>query len=220
MSRGKTLHRTGLYSRYVLPHLIDFAMRREDATRLRATHVPQARGVVLEIGIGSGLNAPFYTSAVTHLYGVDPSRELVAMARARTSSAPFPVELLIADAERVPLVAASIDTVVTTWSLCSIANPAAALAEIRRLLKPDGAFIFVEHGLSPDHGVRQWQNRLTPLWRRVAGGCHLNRPIADMIREAGFAIVELRNQYVPGPRPMTFMYEGIAHANHPTRPRS
>ena len=209
-----------LYSRYVLPRLIDFAMRRDDATRLRAAHVPNARGVVVEIGIGSGLNLPFYTTAVTRLYGVDPSRELLAMAATRLSSASCPVQLVIANAEQIPLAAGSVDTVVTTWSLCSVTHPAAVLGEVRRVLRPGGAFIFVEHGLSPDHGVRQWQNRLTPLWKRVAGGCHLNRPVAEMIREAGFAIVELRNQYVSGPRPMTFMYEGIAHANHPTRPRS
>jgi ubiquinone/menaquinone biosynthesis C-methylase UbiE len=205
------------YGRRVLPRIIDCAMRHDEATRLRAASVPRANGSVLEVGIGSGLNMPFYTNAVTHLYGVDPSQELLAMARGRAASARYPVELLRGDAERVPLATASVDTVVTTWSLCSIANPAAALAEIRRLLKPDGAFIFVEHGLSPDDGVRKWQNRLTPLWRRVAGGCHLNRPVAEMIRDAGFAIVDLRTGYVPGPRPMTFMYEGIAHAHHPTR---
>ena len=195
-------------------------MRHDEAARLRAASVPRAKGSVLEIGIGSGLNLPFYTNAVTHLYGVDPSTELLAMARGRTASARYPVELLRGDAEHVPLATASVDTVVTTWSLCSIANPAAALSEVRRLLKPDGAFIFVEHGLSPDGRVRKWQNRLTPFWRRVAGGCHLNRPVAEMIRDAGFAIVDLRTGYVPGPRPMTFMYEGIAHADDPTRARS
>jgi ubiquinone/menaquinone biosynthesis C-methylase UbiE len=207
-----------LYDRVVLPRLIHFAMSRDEVTRLRAACVPRARGVVLEVGIGSGLNVPLYTKDVTHLYGVDPSAPLLAMARARASAAPFPVELLNESAERVPLETASIDTAVVTWALCSIPNPQEALREMRRVLKPGGALIFVEHGLSPDARVRKWQNRLTPAWRRVTGGCHLNRPMDSLIREAGFAIAELRTEYVPGPRPMTFMYEGIAHAHDSTRP--
>jgi ubiquinone/menaquinone biosynthesis C-methylase UbiE len=209
-----------LYNRYVLPHLIHFAMSREDVTRMRAAHVPKARGAVLEIGIGSGLNVPFYTGEVTRLYGVDPSPKLLAMARRTTASARFPVELLQHEAEHVPLPPASVDTVVVTWSLCSIANPDAALGEIRRVLRPDGLFIFVEHGLAPDASVRKWQNRLTPAWKQLAGGCHLNRPVADMIRRAGFTMADLRTGYLPGPRPMTFMYEGIAHADDSTRARS
>ncbi|RPI53209.1 MAG: class I SAM-dependent methyltransferase [Acidobacteria bacterium] len=208
-----------LYDRYVLPHLIEFAMSRDEATRLRRTYIPRARGIVLEIGIGSGLNLPFYTKDVTRLYGVDPSAELLAMARARAASASFPVELLNQSAERLPLAEGSIDTVVVTWSLCSVADPVAALGEIRRVLTPDGTFIFVEHGLAPDAGVQKWQNRLTPAWRRVAGGCRLNRPMAAMIRDAGFTIADLRTEYVPGPRPMTFMYEGTAHADDSTRDR-
>jgi len=208
-----------IYDRYLLPRLINFAMSLGETTRLRTAFIPGARGVVLEIGFGSGLNLPFYTSSVTRLYGVDPSAELIAMARARVASAPFPVELFNQGADRIPLAAGSVDTVVVTWSLCSIADPIAVLGEIRRVLKPGGAFIFVEHGLAPDAHVRKWQNRLTPVWRRVAGGCHLNRPMADLIRDAGFAIDDLRTEYVPGPRPMTFMYEGIAHVNDSTRAR-
>lgn len=185
-------------------------MAREEATRLRAAYVPAARGVVLEIGIGSGLNLPFYTSAVTHLHGVDPSAELLAMARDKVAAAPFPVELLNREAGQIPLADASIDTVVVTWSLCSIANPTGALREMRRVLKPGGALIFVEHGLSPDAGVRKWQNRLTPVWRLFTGGCHLNRKMDDLIRSAGFTIAELRTEYVPGPRAFTYMYEGRA----------
>ena len=210
----------GLYNRYVLPRLINFAMSRDDVAKLRASHVPKAHGVVMEVGIGSGLNVPFYTSAVERLYGVDPSAELLAMARQQTVKAPFPAELLVRGAEHVPLADGSVDTVVMTWSLCSIADPLAALAEIRRVLKPEGSFIFVEHGLAPDAGVQKWQNRLTPAWRRFAGGCHLNRPIAEMIRTAGFAIDNLRTGYMPGPKPMTFTYEGMAHAEDSTRARS
>jgi ubiquinone/menaquinone biosynthesis C-methylase UbiE len=209
-----------MYNRYVLPRLIDFAMKRDEATRLRQAYIPKARGVVLEVGIGSGLNLPYYTDAVARLYGIDQPAELLAMARRRITAIRFPVDLFHQDAQRVPLPAASVDTVVVTWSLCSIEDPIAALAEMRRVLKPDGAFVFVEHGLAPDADVRKWQNRLTPAWRRFAGGCHLNRPMAEMIRDAGFAIDDLRTEYVPGPRPMTFMYEGLAHAHDSTRVRS
>jgi ubiquinone/menaquinone biosynthesis C-methylase UbiE len=199
-----------LYNRCVLPALINFAMTRGEATRLRAAYVPAASGAVLEIGIGSGLNLPFYAAAVTRLYGVDPSAELLAMAREKVATAPFPVELFNQDAGRIPLADASVDTVVVTWSLCSIADPVAALSEMRRVLKPAGTLIFVEHGLAPDAGVRKWQNRLTPFWRRFTGGCHLNRKMDDLVRAAGFDIADLRTEYVPGPRPLTYMYEGQA----------
>ena len=185
-------------------------MTQGEATRLRAAHVPAARGVVVEVGIGSGLNLPFYTRDVTRLYGIDPSRELLAMAKEKAAAARFPVELFNQEAERIPLDAASVDTVVVTWSLCSIADPAAALGEMRRVLKPSGTLIFIEHGLSTDPRVRKWQNRLTPVWRRFAGGCHLNRKMDDLVRAAGFTLDELRTEYVPGPRAMTFMYEGRA----------
>ena len=185
-------------------------MTREEATRLRRAHVPAARGVVLEVGIGSGLNLPFYTSDVRRLIGVDSSAELLAMAKANAAAAPFPVELFNHDAERLPLACESADTVVVTWSLCSIANAAEALREMRRVLKPGGTLIFVEHGVSPDAGIRKWQNRLTPIWRRFTGGCHLNRKMDDLVRDAGFTIVDLRKEYAPGPRAFTFMYEGRA----------
>jgi ubiquinone/menaquinone biosynthesis C-methylase UbiE len=199
-----------VYNRYVLPRLINFAMSRDDVARLRAAHVPAARGTVLEVGIGSGLNLPFYTSAVTRLYGIDPSDELLEMAKEKAAAAPFPVELLKGDAGRIPLPSASIDAVVVTWSLCSIANPDGALGEMHRVLTPAGLLIFVEHGLAPDAGVRKWQNRLTPFWRPLAGGCHLNRKMDDLVRGAGFFISELATGYIPGPRALTFMYQGRA----------
>ena len=198
------------YDRRVLPWLINCAMRHEEATRLRRANVPAARGVVLEVGIGSGLNLPFYTGAVTQLYGVDPSAELLEMAAPKARETPFPVELFNQDARSLPLTSESVDTVVVTWALCSIGDPAGALREMRRVLKPAGTLIFVEHGLSFDAGVRRWQNRLTPVWRRFAGGCHLNRKMDDLVREAGFALLDLRTGYVPGPRAFTFMYEGRA----------
>ena len=198
------------YGKCVLPSLIHFAMTREAVTRLRAANVPAARGAVLEVGIGSGLNLPFYTRSVTHVCGVDSSAELLAMARERAAAAPFPVELVHGSADRIALGDASVDTVVATWSLCSIANAPDALREMRRVLKPGGTFIFVEHGLAPDAGVRKWQNLLTPVWRPFTGGCHLNRKMDDLVRGAGFTIAELRTHYLPGPCAFTFTYQGRA----------
>jgi ubiquinone/menaquinone biosynthesis C-methylase UbiE len=199
-----------LYNHYILPRLIHYAMKRDEVTRLRAANVPAARGVVLDVGIGSGLNLPFYTRDVAKLYGVDRSRELLALASKAAAAVPFPVELLNEDADRLSLANASVDTAVITWSLCSIANTTGALSEVGRVLKPGGVLIFVEHGLSPDAGVGKWQNRLTPYWRQFAGGCHLNRKTDDLVRDAGFTIESLRTGYLAGPRALTFMYEGRA----------
>ena len=199
-----------LYNRYVLPRLVDLVMRNEEMTRFRQRHVPAARGAVLEVGIGSGLNLPFYSAEVTHLCGVDPSLELLDMARRRAAGFPFRVELLAQESDRLPVGDAVFDNAVMTWSLCSIREPGAALREIARVLKPSGSLIFVEHGLAPESRVQTWQNRLTPVWRRVAGGCHLNRNVDDLIRAAGFTIAELQTGYLPGPRIATYMYEGRA----------
>jgi ubiquinone/menaquinone biosynthesis C-methylase UbiE len=197
------------YSHFVLPRILDCAMKQDDLTELRASVIPEARGVVLEVGIGSGLNLPFYSAAtVTHVYGIDPSAELLVMAQKKIASLLFPVTLMNQSADRIPLEDVSVDTVVVTWSLCSIPHPTAALREMRRVLKAEGRLIFVEHGLSPDARVQSWQNRLTPLWRRLAGGCHLNRKMDELIRSAGFSIGMLETRYIPGPRPITYMYVG------------
>jgi ubiquinone/menaquinone biosynthesis C-methylase UbiE len=199
----------GIYSRFVLPRILDRAMKHDDLTELRAAVIPDARGVVLEVGIGSGLNLPFYSAAtVTQIYGIDPSADLLAMAQKKIARLRFPVTLMHQSADRIPLADVSVDTVVVTWSLCSIPNPLSVLQEMRRVLKPDGRLIFVEHGLSPDARVQSWQNRLTPFWRRLAGGCHLNRKMDELIRSAGFSIATLETRYIPGPRPVTFMYVG------------
>lgn len=201
----------GFYARYVLPHLINLAMRNKDMTRLRADSVPQAKGRVLEIGIGSGLNLRFYAPQVEHVYGVDPSAELQKMAAKRTTSADVPVTFIQQSAEDpLPLDKSSIDTVVMTWTLCSIPNPEAAMQQIKRVLKPDGRLIFVEHGRSAEAKAIAWQDRLTPIWKRIGGGCHLNRKVDALIKEAGFHIAELKTFYLPGPRPMTYTYQGIA----------
>jgi ubiquinone/menaquinone biosynthesis C-methylase UbiE len=200
----------GLYAQYVLPRIIDLAMRNKETTRLRASWIPRARGQVLEIGIGSGLNLPFYPPDVERVYGVDSSIELQRMARRKPLSQ-VPIEFLSQSAEQpLPLAESTIDTIVVTWTLCSIPDASKALQQMKRVLKPSGRLIFLEHGRAPDRGVVAWQDRLTPCWMRIAGGCHLNRKIDEMITEAGFQITELRTFYLPGPRPMTYTYQGLA----------
>ena len=200
----------GLYSKYVLPHLIDLSMKDRATTKCRSEIIPKATGRVLEIGIGSGLNFPYYGPSVTHVWGIDPSQELLAMVRPKISTAPCSVELLCESAEQIPLDSASADTIVLTWSLCTIPNASRALGEMRRVLRPGGAVIFAEHGLALDPGVRRWQERINPLWKRVAGGCNMDRKIDELITGAGFNIKELRTCYFPGPRILTYTYEGIA----------
>ncbi len=201
----------GLYAKYVWPLLTDVGMRNKSVTPLRAAWIPHASGEVLELGIGSGLNLPYYSSEVRRVYGVDPSVELQRMARKRVAAAHIPVEFLLQSAEEpLPLPNESIDTAVITWTLCSIPNASLALQHVRRVLKPGGRLIFLEHGRSPDQGVAVWQDRLTPTWKRLTGGCHLNRKIDALIAAAGFQITELRNCYLPGPRPMTYTYQGFA----------
>jgi len=203
----------GLYGKYVLPRLIDLAMRNSEWTRLRAEWLPHARGDVLEVGIGSGLNLPFYTSQVRRVYGVEPSVDLQRMARARMAAIPLEVEFFTQAAEDpLPLSDASVDTAVLTWTLCSIANAPTALQQIKRLLKTDGRLIFLEHGRASDPGVVACQDRITPVWKRVGGGCHLNRKIDELIASAGFQISEMRTGYLPGPRPLTYTYQGFAQA--------
>lgn len=200
-----------LYSKYFLPYLLDLTLRNREAARLRRKWIPRARGQVLEIGIGSGLNLPFYSSQVERVWGVDPSPELLAMARRRAAEVPFEMEFLEQSADAaLPVAAAAADTVVITWSLCTIGNPLLALEEARRVLKPSGQLVFVEHGRSPDARVAAWQDRITPAWKRLAGGCTLNRPIVALVSGAGFALTELTTGYIRGPRPMTYMYEGCA----------
>lgn len=200
----------GLYSKLILPRLINLAMQHEGAAARRAVLIPMATGSVLEVGVGSGLNLPFYSPAVGRLHGVDPSAELLAMARRKIGLVPFPVELTCQSAERLPVDRASVDTVVVTWTLCSIPNPIDALREMKRVLKPGGQLLFVEHGFASDPKVQAWQRRINPIWRRFAGGCNLDRRIDELIKSAGFEISRLQTDYLPGPRPMTYTYEGSA----------
>jgi ubiquinone/menaquinone biosynthesis C-methylase UbiE len=203
----------GFYSEFILPRLCDLAMRNKLLLPIRERVIGAAEGRVLEIGVGSGLNLPFYRPQVTEVLALEPSPRLVAMARSASRDVSMPVSLLEASAEAIPLDDHSIDTIVTTWTLCSIPQAATALAEMRRVVRPGGKLLFVEHGLAPDESVRRWQDRLTPAWRCISGGCHLNRPIQPLIEGAGFRFDRIETGYIPGPRPMTFMYEGSARPN-------
>ncbi len=207
-----------IYQRVVLPCLTHLAMRDKQFGPIRRRVVGAAEGRVLEIGAGSGLNFALYGAATTSVIGLDPSSELLRMARKRASAAPVPIALVEASAEAIPLEAGSVDTVVTTWSLCTIADAAAALAEMRRVLKPGGALIFVEHGRAPEPGVARWQDRLDPVWSRVAGGCHLNRQIDALIASAGFRIEGLTKERPPqGPEDPHVPLRGPGKAGMRTR---
>lgn len=208
----------GIYRYRVLPRLIDLVMRNRTLTAYRQRLVSAAEGRVLEIGVGSGLNLPLYSERASHVIGLDPSFELLAMARDAAKRSAVPVSLLNGSAEAVPLEDGSIDCVVTTWTLCSIPDVEQALAEVRRVLRPGGAFLFVEHGLAPGPGVQRWQHRLTPAWKRIGGGCHLGRAPDRLLASAGLHVTDLETGYMKGPRPMTFMYEGRARSR--SSPRS
>ena len=199
----------GIYSDVILPKLCDLSMRNVRLHPYRERVVGAAEGRVLEIGSGSGLNLPFYRRDVREILALEPDPALLAMAR-RVPHTEIPVNFMEASAEAILLDDNSIDTVVTTWTLCTIPGAAAALTEMRRVLRPRGKLLFVEHGLSPDRGVRWWQDRLTPIWGRISGGCHLNRPIRSIIENGGFRIDRIETGYMQGPKPMTFMYEGSA----------
>ncbi len=200
----------GIYRDRILPSLIDLAMRQRSLVAYRGRAIAAAEGRVLEIGIGSGLNLPFYTDKVTNVIGLDPSPRLLTMARAAGFAASRKLELIEGSAEAIPLEDHSVDTVVTTWTMCSIADAARSLSDMRRVLRPTGRLIFVEHGRAPDPNVRWWQDHLTPLWQRFSGGCHLNRSISELIESAGFQFERLETGYMRGPKALTFMYEGNA----------
>jgi ubiquinone/menaquinone biosynthesis C-methylase UbiE len=200
------------YEDRILPHLIQRAMRQENLAVYRHRLLSTAEGRVLEIGVGSGLNLPHYGASVMDVIGLDPSPKLLSMAEKIIRGISLPVELLRSSAEAIPLPDESIDTLVTTWTLCSIPNVARALSEMHRVLRPTGRMLFVEHGRAPDRSVRRWQDRLTPLWKRIGGGCHLNRAMGQLIEDAGFRIERLDTGYMKGPKPMTFMYEGAARS--------
>jgi ubiquinone/menaquinone biosynthesis C-methylase UbiE len=200
----------GFYQDQIVPILINLAMRRPDFAAYRSRVVPAADGRVLEIGIGSGLNLPFYSRNVERLIGLDPSPKLLSMIQRNFRSDTPSLELIEGSAEAIPLETNSVDTVVTTWTLCSIPDAGRALREMHRVLRSTGRLLFVEHGRAPEPNVRWWQDHLTPAWRRIGGGCHLNRAIQTLIEEAGFQFDRFATGYMRGPKPLTFMYEGGA----------
>jgi ubiquinone/menaquinone biosynthesis C-methylase UbiE len=177
----------------------------------RQRPIGNAHGGVLEIGVGSGRNLPLYGSAIDHVCAINPSAELLRLARNRMADVLMAVSLVRGSAEQIPFANEVFDEIVTTWTLCSIPDPVAALVEMRRVLKPGGNLVFVEHGLSPESRVARWQHRLTPCWKRIGGGCHLDRKMDDLIRAAGFQLNDIETGYMNGPKPMTFMYQGQAN---------
>jgi ubiquinone/menaquinone biosynthesis C-methylase UbiE len=202
----------GFYNDVILPRLCHLVMRNGRLVPYRERVIASAEGRVLEIGIGSGLNLPFYGPHVREIVGLEPAPRLIAMARQVAERMPMPVTFMEESAAAIPLDDNAVDTVVMTWTLCTIPQADRALSEMRRVLKPNGRLLFVEHGLAPDDGVRRWQDWLTPAWKRISGGCHLNRPIQSMIESAGFRFDRLQTAYMPGPKPMSFIYEGSARS--------
>lgn len=200
----------GLYGDQVLPRITNVVLANREYARMRARVAAGLAGEVLEVGFGSGLNVPHYPPAVTRVWAVDPATVGRKLATERVAASPVRVDYIGLDGEELPLADDSIDHALTTWTLCTIPDVDRALREIRRVLRPGGALHFVEHGLSPDTRVARWQDRLTPLQRRVAGGCHLNRPVDRLIAGAGLEITDLENYYVRGPKPFGYMFEGVA----------
>lgn len=200
----------GFYADQVLPRLTDFALGSAQLRALRARVCAPLKGDVLEIGFGTGRNVPHYGPLVTSVRAVDPAVVGRRLAAGRVEASAVPVHYVGLDGQDLPLDDQSVDDVLMTWTLCSIPDPRRALSEIKRVLRPGGGVHLVEHGRAPDPGVLRWQERLTPLQRRVFGGCHLDRDVAELVEAAGFTWANLERYYL-GPRsPFTFMYEGVA----------
>lgn len=201
----------GLYHRCVLPRVIHLTCGMKPMMRQRSKVVPHAEGCVLEVGIGSGLNLPFYdVNRVTQVLGLDPSAEMRRLAARAAKEVAVDVEFLEFPGEEIPLEDQSVDSIVMTYTLCTIRDTEAALRQMARVLKPGGRLLFCEHGAAPDASVRRWQNRLNPLWGLLGGGCNLNRAIPDLVTQGGFELGELNTMYVPGWKPACFNYWGFA----------
>lgn len=200
------------YERYCLPHIINFVCGLKDIQDQREKVVPLAKGRVLEVGMGSGLNIPHYNvEKIELVWGLEPSEGMRKKAQANNlKRAPFEVRWLDSPSEEIPLEDNSVDTVVLTYTLCTIPDWQLALQQMRRVLKPGGSLVFCEHGEAPDESVRRWQERINPLWGKIAGGCHLNRPIPRYLEEGGFKINTIDSAYIPGPKIVSFEYWGVA----------
>lgn len=203
----------GLYARHVLPRLTNRVLDNREFAEIRRRVTADLAGTVLEVGFGSGLNVPHYPATVGRVLAVEPSTVARRLAAERVTASHVRVEYIGLDGESLPLDDASVDHALTTWTLCTIPQIDRALAEIRRVLRPGGTLHFVEHGRSPAPAVARWQDRLTPIQRRVAGGCHLNRPIDQLLTGSGLGPIKMNNYYAPGPKALGYMYEGIAGKN-------
>lgn len=201
----------GLYNKYVLPNAIVWACKQKSSMKQREKIIPLASGNVLEIGIGSGLNLPFYNkNKVRHLTAIDPSAAIWKKNSFDTNTLGFEFDFIEAFSENIPAANNSFDTVVITYALCTIQDTDKAFDEIKRVLKKDGKLLFCEHGKAPDKGIERWQNMLNPFWKKIGGGCNLNRDIPFMIEHNGFKILKLEKMYIPGWKPASFNYWGIA----------
>ncbi len=203
--------RMSFYRKHVLPRLTHLVCNAMPVRRQREKLIPRAQGHVLEIGIGSGLNLPYYDpNNVLGLWALDPSREMTRMAKKLAVNAPFPIHFLVAPAEAIPLEDNSVDTIVTTYTMCSIPDLPKAFTQMVRVLRPKGQLLFCEHGVSPEPGVRIWQERLAPFWKRMAGGCNLNRDIPELIDQGGLQVKELKSGHIAPMRLLSFTYWGVA----------
>lgn len=201
----------GFYDNHILPKVLDLACGTKPIARQREKVIPQARGEVVEIGIGSGLNLPYYDGAkVSRVTGIDPDAALWKKAAPRAAACSFPVERLGLSGEQLPLPDQCADSVVVTYALCTIPDPVAALQEMGRILRPGGEILFTEHGRAPDPSVAKWQSRIDPVWRRIAGGCHSGRDIPALFGQAGLRLARLEEMYVPGPKVLSYNYWGAA----------
>ncbi len=201
----------GVYENHILPHVINFCCGLEPVNRQREKLVPLAQGKILEVGMGTGLNMPYYRrDNVEVIYGLEPNAKSCEMAAARIAEAGLDVDMIGLDGQEIPLDRDSVDTIVLTYTLCTIPDAMKAVGEMRRVLKPGGRLLFSEHGKAPDATVRKWQDRINPMWKVIGGGCNLNRDIPDLIRSGGFDIEELDEMYLPGPKVAAYTYWGAA----------
>ena len=200
------------YNKYILPKVLNCTCASKPINYQRDKIVPLAEGVVLDVGIGSGLNIPFYNKTkIKQLYGLDPSKELLDIAKSVAKEKKLEIEFLECGAESIPLPDKSIDNVLITYTMCTIPDVAISNSEIMRILKDDGKLLFCEHGLAPDKNIAKWQKRINPLWSKIAGGCNLNKDIPNLISSSGFKILNMEEMYLPGtPKFAGYNYWGVA----------
>jgi len=200
------------YENYVLPKMLNCCCSTKPISYQRKKIVPEASGTILEIGIGSGLNIPYYQkSKINKVIGLEPSEQLCKMAKKTADDNNFSIDFLVNGAEEIELPSNSIDTILLTYTLCSIPEPYIALKEIMRVMKSDGRILFCEHGIAPDEVVQKWQNRINPLWGKLFGGCNINRDIPNILKNGGFKINSLDKMYLPStPKIVGYNYWGEA----------